>query len=155
VLRGRAGHRGISWSSVNLSLAAWNAPPWPEVLSAHDAASLVWYERTQSPLFAWSAQAAGFFSGRHNPDLDVLRTFDSEANRERRRRATELGDRKGVSGRDVALAWVLHQPFPTYAIIGPRTPAELLDSVGALGVELTTEEARWLDLEEDGWQSET
>jgi aryl-alcohol dehydrogenase-like predicted oxidoreductase len=151
----RHGLEGFSLSSVNLSLAVWNEPPWDEVLSAHDAASLAWYGRTRLPLFSWSAQAAGFFSGRHTPDLDVVRVFDSEANGERRRRAAALGGRKGVSARDVALAWVLHQPFPTYAIIGPRTPAELLESVGALDVELTAEEVRWLDLEEDGWQSES
>jgi aryl-alcohol dehydrogenase-like predicted oxidoreductase len=44
---------------------------------------------------------------------------------------------------------VLHQPFPTYAIIGPRSPAELHESVAGLGVELTPAEVRWLDLNEE------
>jgi aryl-alcohol dehydrogenase-like predicted oxidoreductase len=44
---------------------------------------------------------------------------------------------------------VLASPFPTYAIIGPRTVDELLRSVGALELELNEDERRWLDLEID------
>jgi aryl-alcohol dehydrogenase-like predicted oxidoreductase len=55
----------------------------------------------------------------------------------------------------VALTWVLHQRFPTYAIIGPRAVEELRASVEALDLALTPAEVRWLDLEEDSWQSET
>ena len=47
----------------------------------------------------------------------------------------------------VALAWVLHQPFPTYALVGPRSVAELRESVAALELALTPAESRWLDLE--------
>ncbi|MCA1694913.1 MAG: hypothetical protein LC749_09335, partial [Actinobacteria bacterium] len=46
-------------------------------------------------------------------------------------------------------AWVLGQPFPTYAIIGPRTADELRRSVAALEIDLTPEESRWLNLEID------
>jgi aryl-alcohol dehydrogenase-like predicted oxidoreductase len=49
----------------------------------------------------------------------------------------------------VALAWALGQPFPTYAIIGPRTVDELRRSVAALEIELTREQRRWLNLETD------
>jgi aryl-alcohol dehydrogenase-like predicted oxidoreductase len=133
-------------SSVQLSLATQNEPPWPETVSAHDPESLAWYTRTQLPLFAWSAQAAGYFAG-----VVVERVYDSEANRERRRRATELARRLGAKPTQVALAWTLHQAFPTHAIIGPRSVAELRESVGALELELAPHEVRWLDLEgEDG-----
>ncbi len=131
-------------SSVQLSLATQNEPPWPETVSAHDADSLAWYARTQLPLFAWSAQAAGYFAG-----AVVERVYESEANRERLRRATELGKRLGAKPTQVALAWTLHQPFPTYAIIGPRTVAELRESVEALELALTPQDVRWLDLEEE------
>jgi len=48
---------------------------------------------------------------------------------------------------NVALAYVLHQPFPTFPIIGPRTLRELLTSLPALGLRLTADELRWLNLE--------
>jgi len=78
-----------------------------------------------------------------------VRVYGTEANQERRRRATELGAQIGHTANEVALAWVLGQPFPTYAVIGPRTVDELLRSVGALEIELTQEERHWLNLETD------
>ena len=121
-----------SCSSPGLSLARQSEPPWPECVSADDADSRAWYERTQMPVFAWSSQAAGFFAGVDTPD--VVRVYRSEDNLERLRRGEELGARSGHTATQVALAWVLAQPFPTYPIIGPRTVDELLRSVGALEI---------------------
>ncbi len=134
-------------SSVYLGLAEQNEPPWLETVSARDPDSLAWYERTQLPLFAWSAQAGGYFAG--YLDEQVARVYDSERNRERLARARELAARHGATPNQVALAWVLTQAFPTYAIIGPRTVAELRESVEALDLELSPDDIRWLDLEEE------
>ena len=137
----------FSCSSPGLSLARQLEQPWPDCVAADDTNSRTWYKRTCMPLFAWSSQAQGFFAGVRGPD--VLRVYGSEENVERLRRATELGDRIGHSANEVALAWVLAQPFPAYAIIGPRTVDELLRSVAALEIELTPEDRRWLNLETD------
>jgi 1-deoxyxylulose-5-phosphate synthase len=137
----------FSCSSPGFSLAQQSEPPWPECVAADDAGTRAWYERTGMPLFAWSSQAAGFFAGVNGPD--VVRVYGSDANLERLRRATELGRRIGHTANEVALAWVLAQPFQTYAIIGPRTVDELHRSVAALEIELTREERRWLNLETD------
>ena len=134
----------FSCSSPNLSLARQLEPPWSDCITAGDPSSLAWYERTALPLFAWSSQAGGFFAGVSEPN--VLRVYGGEANAERRRRATELGTRIGHTANEVALAWLLAQPFPTHAIIGPLTVEELLGSVAALEIELTDDERRWLDL---------
>ncbi len=48
----------------------------------------------------------------------------------------------------VALAYVLAQAFPTFALIGPRTIGETRTSFQALDIELTPEEVRWLNLED-------
>jgi aryl-alcohol dehydrogenase-like predicted oxidoreductase len=42
---------------------------------------------------------------------------------------------------------VLAQPFPTFALIGPRTIDETRTTMPALDFELTPEEIRWLNLE--------
>ena len=141
------GLAGFAFASPNLSLARQNEPPWEEALSASDPESREWYTRTQMPLFAWSSQAQGWFSGHYSPDADVLRVYDNPDNRERLRRARELAEAKGADANAVALAWVLHQPFPTWALIGPRTREELRASVAALDVRLTEDEVRWLDLD--------
>ena len=48
----------------------------------------------------------------------------------------------------IALAYVLCQPFPTFALFGPRALAETRTSLPALDIALTPEELRWLNLEE-------
>jgi aryl-alcohol dehydrogenase-like predicted oxidoreductase len=63
------------------------------------------------------------------------------------RRARELAARKGCSPTQLALAWVLHQPFPTFPLVGPVTVPQLEDCLGALAVELRPDEAAWLNLE--------
>lgn len=141
------GWRGFECSSPGLSLAEPLVEPWPDTVFARSDEARAWYARAQLPLFAWSAQAGGFFAGRRDAMIESV--YVSERNLERLRRAEELGRRKGASANEVALAWVLHQPFPTYAIIGPRSPSELHESVVALEVELTAAEVRWLDLEEE------
>jgi 1-deoxyxylulose-5-phosphate synthase len=144
------GLEGFCCSSPHLSLAVPNRPPWPGTVSATDAGSRTWHEQTGLPLFAWSSQARGFFierPGSETPREHVVRVYDSEANRERRARAATLGRRIGRTANDVALAWVLRQPFPVFAAIGPRTAGEMHASLGALDVELTSEESHWLNLE--------
>lgn len=146
-------------SSPNLSLAVPTRPPWPGCLTAGDPASLAWYEQTQLPLFAWAPLARGFFSAepvdvapvrRHamiplDQDIDAAAAFDSPANRARRERARTLASELGVSANQVALAWVLNQPFPTWAVIGARTIAELEESAAAADLELSPELVRWLE----------
>ena len=113
-----------------------NDAPWAGCLSATDVESRAWHARTGLPLLAWSAQAGGWFAGAATP------VYDNAANRERRARAEQLGDANAV-----ALAWVLAQPFPTIAIIGPHSLEHLHASLEALAVELSADDARWLNLE--------
>ena len=150
------GLRPFTVSSPNLALAVPNEPMWVGCVSiATDDAAQAWYHQAGMPLFAWSAQARGFFSGRYRPDLtvgqtqdaqNVIRTYYSADNWERYRRAGELAQQKGCTLAQVALAWVLHQPLNVYALIGPATVAELDDCLGALDVELSQEEVAWLNL---------
>jgi 1-deoxyxylulose-5-phosphate synthase len=138
------GLESFSCSSPQLSLAVPAVEPWPGCVTIHRPASLEWYAQTQLPVFAWSSQAAGFFAGRTNEHIEQV--YDTEENRQRRLRANELASRRGCTGTQIALAWVLHQDFPTYAVIGPGDVDELHESVAALDIELSSEELRWLDL---------
>jgi aryl-alcohol dehydrogenase-like predicted oxidoreductase len=58
-----------------------------------------------------------------------------------------LAARRGCTPTQVALAWVLGQPFPTFPLIGPRTIPELHDCAAALDVRLAATELAWLNLE--------
>jgi aryl-alcohol dehydrogenase-like predicted oxidoreductase len=145
-------------SSPNHSLAVPREPMWKHcVYLPGDEAALAWYEQTQLPVLAWSSQARGFFSGLYapgrGPDQDVLRVYDTPDNWQRLARTRELARQLGCTHTQVALAWVLHQPFPVYALVGPHTRAEMEDCLGALAVRLTGEQVAWLNLEQSGGET--
>ena len=64
------------------------------------------------------------------------------------REACELGEKKGFSGNRSRSAHVMHQPFPTFPLVGTASLDELTSCLGALGIRLTDEELRWLNLEQ-------
>ena len=127
------GLEGFCLSSQHLSLAAQNEEQWADTRSANEPEMFAWHERTQTPLLAWSAQARGYFFGRDGSE--VLRVYDNPVNRERRRRAEQLGERLGFTASQVALAWALEQPFPVYACFGARTADQVREAFGALEVD--------------------
>lgn len=140
---------GFSFSSPNLSLAKANEPFWAGCVSA-DAADCAWHREKQFPLLSWSSQARGFFTGLFTPEVrdnaDLVRVFYSDANWERYRRAEQLGKERGVSTIQIALAYVLNQPFPSCALIGPKNKAELESCHDATQIKLSEEELNWLDM---------
>jgi aryl-alcohol dehydrogenase-like predicted oxidoreductase len=166
------GLKPFTVSSPNLALAVPNEPMWVGCVSlSGDEEALAWYQNTQMPVFAWSSQARGFFSGRYAPAmaaelaeksarfdelplperdrLNVIRTYFSAGNWERYRRAEELAKQKGRTLQQITLAWVLHQPLNVYALIGPATVDELDNSLGALDVRLSDDELAWLNLQKE------
>jgi aryl-alcohol dehydrogenase-like predicted oxidoreductase len=152
------GLKPFTVSSPNLALAVPNEPMWVGCVTlSGDPEALAWYEQNQMPVFAWSSQARGFFSGRYRPGMtgetmdqqNVIRTYFSDANWERYRRAEELAKEKGCTLQQVTLSWVLHQSLNVYALIGPATVSELDNSLGALDVSLTEEEIAWLNLQKE------
>ncbi|MGD0722203.1 MAG: aldo/keto reductase [Roseiarcus sp.] len=56
-----------------------------------------------------------------------------------------VADGRGVSGAQVALAWLLGRPGVTSAIVGGRTVAQIQDNLGAAELKLTPEERARLD----------
>ncbi|HEX8237179.1 MAG TPA: aldo/keto reductase [Abditibacteriaceae bacterium] len=144
------GLRGFSAVSNNFSLARMVNPVWAGSISTSDPQSRGWFTTTQMPLFAWSSQARGFFV-RGNPeytdDAELVRCWYSEDNFRRLERVQQIAKERGVSPINIALAYVLNQPFPTYALIGPRTLSETRTSLPGLDIELTSEELRRLNLD--------
>jgi len=142
---------GFAAVSNNFSLARMVEPPWAGCLLSSDPTSRKWFEERQIPLFAWSSQARGFFTGRAHPedksDPELVRCWYAEDNFRRLERANELAEKKGVRPINIALAYVLCEPFPTFALIGPRTLSETRTSFESLDVHLTPDEVRWLNLE--------
>lgn len=143
---------GFSFTSPNLSLAKPLEPQWPGCVSA-DERYCSWHEQFQIPLLAWSSQAGGFFSGKFTPDRldhkEMVRIYYSDDNWERSRRAGILAERLGVPKTQIALAYVLHQPFPVCALIGPENVEEMKSSFEAANVNLSKSNLAWLELKTD------
>ncbi len=143
---------GFSFSSPNLSLAKCNQPRWAGCISL-DYKAIEWYDSNQLPVFSWSSQAGGFFSGRFTPEdrsnKEMVRVYYSPENWERFHRATILAEEKEVTPIQIALAYVVNQSFPTAAIIGPETKQELVSSVEGANIILSKNEMKWLDLLKD------
>jgi aryl-alcohol dehydrogenase-like predicted oxidoreductase len=138
--------------SQNFSLARMVNPVWPGCESAADPAQRQWLEENSDTLtlLPWSSQARGFFTDRSAPekrdDEELVNSWYSDDNFERKRRATELAEKYGVMPLNIALAYTLHQPFPVFPLIGPRNLYELRTCLPGLNVKLTEDEVKWLDL---------
>jgi aryl-alcohol dehydrogenase-like predicted oxidoreductase len=148
----RHGLQGFAAVSNNLALAEMVRAVWGGCLHVHDAADRAWFKRTQTALLPWSSQARGFFvPSRAAPDkLDdrsLVESWYSPDNFKRQARAVELAAKYKVEPINIALAWVLGQPFPCFPLIGPRQISETRSCLAALDVHLTPKEMKWLNLE--------
>lgn len=147
---------GFGLVSNQFSLARMVEAPWAGCLSASDAESRAWLEARaggadEVALFAWSSQARGFFTERAAPgrreDAELARCWYADDNWERRARLVALAREKGVTPFALAVGYVLAQPFPSFALIGPRTLAETESTLECLRVAPSAEECAWLNLE--------
>jgi len=147
--------------SNNVALAVSAEPFWPGLISI-DEQGARWHARTGAPDFSWSSQARGFFTGRYTPEVRerlrseevdtfterMLTCYLTDENFERLRRAQEMGRRKGgYTAVEVALAWVLHRPYPVVPLVGAQNVEELRSCVHATSLSLSADECRWLNLE--------
>ena len=135
----------IAWSSPSLALARPSEPPWPGTVDAGDDASRTWYSTHETRLEVWSPTANGYFATDADlaePWYDAYRTPANEA---RRVRAAEFGAARGLTATQVALAWVINQPFEPVAVIGARSVAHLREAMEAAAVSLTEADLAWLE----------
>jgi aryl-alcohol dehydrogenase-like predicted oxidoreductase len=149
------GRPGFVVNQPRFSLAPVNPESQTDLtLAEMDEELYAYHLKTNLPAVAYSSQAQGFFSGaygRHitNPAArfgpKVISYYASEANYARLDRVTQLARQLGRPTTHVALAWLMAQPFPVYPAVGPASLAHLEDSLGAHDLDLTPDQARWLD----------
>ncbi len=142
------GKQPLTLLSNHLSLARAYDVPWAGCRHVSDDESQAWLRERQVALFPWSSQARGFFTGRAKPedtsDEELVRCFYSDGNFERLGRARELAGKYGVEPTAIALAWLLHQQYPVFPLIGPRQISETRTSLPGLSVSLSAEDVAWL-----------
>ena len=144
------GKTGFGAVSNHFSLARMVGPIWGIPVASSQPDYRAWHEETQTPCFAWSAQARGFFDpAQAGPDIDneqLRETWYSEDNFTRQARAIELAAKKGCHPMAIASAYVIGQKLPILPMVGPATLEESARTFAALDIALTDEEIGWLDL---------
>jgi aryl-alcohol dehydrogenase-like predicted oxidoreductase len=150
-------------SSPNFSLAEQVDSPWgPDCITIsgpENAGARDWYTEQGLAVFTWSSLARGFMSGRISratfedvrDDFEehTIRCYATDDNFTRIDRATELAAERGLTVAQIALAFVLHQPFNGFALVGTYSREEALANLAALDADLTQAELDWLDLRSD------
>ena len=106
-------------------------------------------------LLPWSPLAGGFLTGK----FTRTGALDSNARREKFNfppvdpekgyaiveAAQRIAARHQVTVAQIALAWLLHQPFVTSVIIGAKKPEQLKDNLASIEVKLDQEDLKQLD----------
>ena len=156
-----SGQQGFAAISNNYSLAQMVRQIWPGTEAVDDAYA-AYLQQTQIALFPWSSQARGFFTpwagdviARRGQEqravtsmqptvAELEHTWFSPENFARRERAGQLAEERGTSMINVALAYVLNQPFPTFPLVGPRVLEEIDSCADALAIQLSADEVAWL-----------
>jgi aryl-alcohol dehydrogenase-like predicted oxidoreductase len=108
-------------------------------------------------VLVWSPLAGGLLSGKHRRNQKApagtrqLAGWTEPPIRDENRlwniveALVAIGEARGVSAAQVALAWLLGRPAVTSLVIGGRTEAQLRDNLAAASLALTPEERRRLD----------
>ena len=141
----------------NLSLAKMEHPMWGDCVSSNVKDYLNFLSKIKQTHFSWSSQARGFFIEdslfkkilRRKFHTYLKNCFFSKENFERKRRAKKLSKTYNCSVNDIALAWVLNQNFPSFAIIGPKKINQLNFSLNSIKIKLKEDEIKWLNLKDN------
>lgn len=135
------GLQGFVVSQVQWSLAEPNWKPGPDPTTRFvTREELVWHTASKLPIAAYSATASGYFAG----SAGAQNPYDSPGSQARAARAQELAAQIGCTSTQVALAYLLNQPFPVSALFSTTQRAHLAEILGAARIALTPEQTRWL-----------
>lgn len=156
------GLQPFSVASPNFGLADQLGDPWGggcvTISGPENKPDRAWHAQNGIPVFAYSALARGFFSGRLDSahpekaaeilDEAAMKGYCYPENFERLRRCETLAKEKGVPVAQIAMAWLFNQrDLDVYAICGPSTRERMRMNVDAAQIRLTAQECAWLDLE--------
>jgi aryl-alcohol dehydrogenase-like predicted oxidoreductase len=149
-------------SSPNFGLAEQYQDPWgggcTTITGKGMAEARHWYSEKQTPIFAYSSLGRGLMTGKVKSsnleegkkqlDKFAIQGYWCEDNLKRLQRAEELAVKKQCSVAQLAIAWMFTQGMDVYAILSSIDAKRLESNVKALGIELSSKEAAWLNLEE-------
>jgi len=169
VRAGKARYIGASsmfaWQFAK-SLHVCDTNGWTKFISMQDHYNLVYREeeREMIPLcidqgiglIPWSPMARGFFAGnrkpggggeteRANSDPFAKGLYFRDEDFTVADRAQNVAKERGVTGSQIALAWILNKPHVTAPIIGATKMEHLDQAIAALDIKLSEDEIKQLE----------
>lgn len=163
------GLKGFTVSSPNFGLAQQIADPWKcdahfgdgcvTISGPENVDARKWYAQNPVTVFAYSSLARGFFSGAFRSDEPekAMKILDGPGmtgyycpdNIERLRRCEIIAQKKRITVAQAAMAWIYHQSFDVAALSSPVTKEQIMQNIAAIDIELSEEEAAWMNLERE------
>jgi aryl-alcohol dehydrogenase-like predicted oxidoreductase len=122
----------LMWSLAKANPAGFSDP----TMVAMDDAGYKVHQEYGLAAIAYSSQANGYFDklgkiGKARISPDLLQLYDSPVNDRRFHRLQKVSAELGVPASEVVLGYLIAQPIPTFAVIGPRNQQQLLSSLKA------------------------
>ena len=135
----RSGRPPFVISSPSWNLAQRNPgtiyDPTMRVMTDEDVA---WHHKSLLPVMCYNGSAGGWF------DSAGQGPYDNPVSRARLARCLELGRTLNATAGQVALAWLIAQPFPVFPIIGTSKSSRLTEALAASRLRLSPEQVQWL-----------
>lgn len=133
------------WSLAHPNPAAFGMPG----LAGMDREMFAFHQESGWAVIPYTSQARGIFSKLAQGGVAGLRegerkSYLNEVNLQRLARVQEVAAQHNATVAQVVLAYLLCQPVPTIPVIGCRTPAQLVESLGAVEVALSDHEVEYL-----------
>jgi 1-deoxyxylulose-5-phosphate synthase len=169
VRSGKARYIGASsmfaWQLMKAQHAA-DQHGWTRFVSMQNHLNLIYREEEREmipccmdqglAIIPWSPMARGFFSGNHRQgqsgkttrartDAYAQELYYRPEDFTVRDRVQEVAKQRGVSGSQIALAWVLNKPYVTAPIIGASRMDHLDQAIAALDIKLAEAENKSLE----------
>lgn len=124
------------WSLATPAEQREGPEPKNHVVPPEDVA---WHARTGVAAIPYTATAGGYFAGRE------VQRYENERNAGRRTRVLKLASERNATPSQVALAYLMAQPFTVLPIIGTTKVEHMKEAMGAVAIRLTAEQVKWLE----------
>ena len=148
----RLGVQGFVASQNMWSLAKPDVSQADPTWAFIDESFVRWHIAHGLSAFAYLTQANGYFRRLEQNTLDkvpvdarVRILFDHQENRDRFQRIRRLQQRYGFSVGQIVIGYLISQPLPVFALVGPKTLTDLKDSIACADTKLSKEDIHYLE----------
>lgn len=141
------GLRGFAASQPEWNLACKNVAPTDladtsgKAMRCLSADDLAWHRASRLPVVPYTANAGGYFA---SGGTRCHEAYENPTSRARLTRCEALAATLGATPGQVALAWLRHQGFPVFPIIGTTSPEHLREDAAAAALRLSADQAATL-----------